>query len=395
MDRAVSVIVPTFNRAHFLSQCLDALFSQTVPPAEIIVVNDGSTDNTKDVLAAYKDRIVYLEKKNGGKASALNLGLSKAKGEFIWIFDDDDVSLPNALKIHLDALKANPSIDFTYAGYHIGVPDPETGDLKIVETFEPFQGPAKSLFLSFAIGASGPQIGFMLQQGMLVRKHCFDAAGPFDEALIGSEDRDMNLRLCRFFKGLRIDRPTFILRRHEGLRGPSHASYSYAERERKLWETDRIVYRKIYEATPLQMYLDEVATGNNEGWRGEALMTRARIMAKRHLDDLATKDLAGLKKLADEGDVTLSENILRGALLVEALYRRSERVNEAQAFRKKLLQLPGMSASHRKYIAKYYYWRGIDECRKGRPKELLKGIAGAVEVLLGDYGKRLSRMRKV
>jgi glycosyltransferase involved in cell wall biosynthesis len=382
MNSRVTIIVPTYNRAHFLPECLDALLAQTMPAAEIIVVNDGSTDGTPEAVAPYTDRIVYLEKPNGGKASALNMGLSHAKGEFIWIFDDDDLPLPDALEIHLKAFNDNTAIDFTFSGYHLGITDPGTGALKIVETFKPFQGPAKSLFLSFAMGASGPQIGFMLQQGMLVRKYCYDAVGPFDESLTGSEDRDMNLRLCRSHKGVRIDRPTFIVRRHEGVRGPSAASYSYSERDRKLWETDRIVFRTLYESTPLHMYLDGPAAEEMHQWQGEALMTRARIMAKWHLDDLAMKDFAELKELAAQGVVTLSEDILRGALLVEALYRRSGRLNEAKAFRKNLLRLPGMSTSQRRYVAKYYYWRGLDSYRKGKRRELLCGVAGALEVLL-------------
>jgi glycosyltransferase involved in cell wall biosynthesis len=389
MDRAVSVIVPTFNRAHFLSQCLDALFSQTVPPTEIVVVNDGSTDGTPEAVAPYTDRIVYLEKPNGGKASALNLGLSHAKGEFIWIFDDDDLSLPDALETHLKAFNDNPVIDFTFSGYHLGIPDSETGSLRIAETFKPFQGPAKSLFLSFAMGASGPQIGFMLQQGMLVRKKCYDAVGPFDESLSRSEDLDMNLRLCRAFTGGRIEQPTFVLRRHEGTRGPSFDLHSYAERERKLFETDRVVLRKLYDTISLSRYLDksDVAT-SLEKRQGEALVTRARIMATWHLDDLVTRDFAELKSLVGTGKIVLDEVILHGILFIEALYERTGRRAGARTVRqamKDILRMTGRGAEHWKYVARYYYWGGLDSYRKGKRREMLHGIAGALEILLSGY----------
>ena len=151
----VTVIIPTYNRAHFLPECLDAIFSQTVPASEVIVVNDGSTDNTLKTLDSYRDKIISLNKPNGGKASALNLGLAHASGEFIWICDDDDLPLPGALETHLDAIRDNPGADSTYSGYYLGAPDPKTGKLQIIETFPPFQGTSKSLFLSFALGASG------------------------------------------------------------------------------------------------------------------------------------------------------------------------------------------------------------------------------------------------
>jgi glycosyltransferase involved in cell wall biosynthesis len=120
----VSVIVPTFNRAHCIGECLESLLVQTVPPLEIVVIDDGSEDGTADVLARYGDRIRYVRKENGGKPRAVNLGLSLAQGALIWIFDDDDVALPDAIERRLEVLEAKPGIGFVYGQHFIGTNGP-------------------------------------------------------------------------------------------------------------------------------------------------------------------------------------------------------------------------------------------------------------------------------
>ena len=82
----VSIIVPTFNRAHYLAECLDSLLAQSIPAHEIIVIDDGSEDGTAALLVGYGERIRYVRKENGGKPSAVNLGLAIASGDLIWIF---------------------------------------------------------------------------------------------------------------------------------------------------------------------------------------------------------------------------------------------------------------------------------------------------------------------
>ena len=382
MDHRVSIIIPTYNRAHFLPECLDALLGQTVPASEIIVVNDGSTDSTIEALIPYRDKIVYLEKPNGGKASALNMGLAHATGDFIWIFDDDDISLPDAMETHLNVFANNPWVDFTYSGYHVGVFDTEARSLRIIETFKPFIGEGKSLFISFALGAFGPGIGFMFQQGMLVRKRCYDILEPFDESLSRSEDLDMNLRLCLSFRGLRIDCPTFIFRRHEGVRGPSYDLYSYAEREKKLWESDRKVFRKLYETADLSKYLDEQVSDEKKNRQGRSLANRATVMAKWNLDDLVIKDITELIRLVGNKEVILDETTLRQILYIEALCQRKDRRELANSLHTAIKGLikAGAGRDLRVLLAKYYYWKGIENYKKGKRTEFFRGVWRALDV---------------
>ena len=90
----LSVIVPVYNTGKYLPKCLDSILNQTIDDFEIIVVNDGSSDNSVDIIKKYvkkyKDKIVFLDKENGGQGSARNLGIKKAKGDYIGFVDSDD-----------------------------------------------------------------------------------------------------------------------------------------------------------------------------------------------------------------------------------------------------------------------------------------------------------------
>ena len=86
----VSVIVPAYNASEYIRKCLDSLVNQTLEDIEIIVVNDGSTDNTLDILKEYKDSIILIDQKNKGVATTRNIGISKAKGQYIAFVDSDD-----------------------------------------------------------------------------------------------------------------------------------------------------------------------------------------------------------------------------------------------------------------------------------------------------------------
>ena len=106
----ISVLVPTYNRAGLLPQCLASLFAQTLPPSEIIVIDDGSEDGTPELLRSYGRRIRPIRKSNGGKSTALNVGLDAVRGDYVWVIDDDDVALPHALERMVAPLVVEPRV---------------------------------------------------------------------------------------------------------------------------------------------------------------------------------------------------------------------------------------------------------------------------------------------
>ncbi len=115
----ISVIVPIYNSEKYLNKCLDSLVNQTFKDIEIVLVNDGSTDGSEEIIKDYlekDDRIIYFKQPNGGQASARNLGLSKASGEYISFLDSDDFMDNESFKKISDCLKDN---DIILCDYYI------------------------------------------------------------------------------------------------------------------------------------------------------------------------------------------------------------------------------------------------------------------------------------
>ena len=102
MPPKVSVIIPAYNAAPYLAETLASVFAQSYPDYEIIVVDDGSTDDTLAVLEQFADRITLIRKPNGGPASARNAGLRQARGELLAFLDGDDLWLPDKLAAQVE-----------------------------------------------------------------------------------------------------------------------------------------------------------------------------------------------------------------------------------------------------------------------------------------------------
>ncbi len=114
----VSVIIPTYNRAHMIAPCLESALAQSFKDYEIIVVNDGSTDTTRDfLLKAYGNSIRYISHPtNRGLSAARNTGIEHARGTYIAVLDDDDLWLPEKLALQVELMKANPDVVLAYCG---------------------------------------------------------------------------------------------------------------------------------------------------------------------------------------------------------------------------------------------------------------------------------------
>jgi len=111
----VSIIIPAYNRAHIVRQTVDSVLAQTYAHFEAIIVDDGSTDNTREVLASYTDpRVRYFYKHNGGLSSARNFGLSVANGEYIAFLDSDDVWHPWKLAAQVEIFRRHPSVGLVW-----------------------------------------------------------------------------------------------------------------------------------------------------------------------------------------------------------------------------------------------------------------------------------------
>lgn len=110
----ISVIIPVYNGEKYLSQAIDSVLTQSLRPHEIIVVNDGSTDNTEDICKGYGDNIRYVKQENKGAASARNEGINIAQGEYLSFLDADDLWMENRLSQGMEAMKKDPSIAMAF-----------------------------------------------------------------------------------------------------------------------------------------------------------------------------------------------------------------------------------------------------------------------------------------
>lgn len=185
----VSVIIPTFNREKFIGNAIKSVIKQALKNFELIIINDGSTDNTKEVVLRFNDkRIVYLEQKNGGPGSARNSGLKRALGEYIAYLDDDDIYYPDHLKNLAGFLDSHPKIGLVYSDCLIRYPHGKI--LQRVTSFSKRNLEALSIYF--------PSCAIMH------RRSCFNKAGIFDEKLTFAQDFDMWLRISDFYNVTRI-----------------------------------------------------------------------------------------------------------------------------------------------------------------------------------------------
>lgn len=282
---AVTAIVTTFNRVTFLAAALDSVLGQSMPPAQVIVVNDGSTDGTADLLRRYGARIEVIEQANAGKPRALNRAMPRVGGDYVWIFDDDDIALPDNLARHLAALEDDPSVDFAFSGCRIVDSHPD-GRLVWRDTLPIPDVPDEEIFPRLL------EQNFMHQQAMLVRTRCYRGVGPFDPGLDHGEDYEMNLRLARRFAGRRVAGESFLFRHHQGVRGQPGARFAAGDRYGRWIASNRRLLQRLHGELTLGEYLPrgQGSLPLDDARRRRALLQRASVMARCGLWDEALAD---------------------------------------------------------------------------------------------------------
>ncbi len=202
-----SVIIPTYNRSAWLVAALESVFAQMVQPFEIIVADDGSTDDTLAVLEKYGDRVKVLTQQNAGPAAARNMGIKAATGDYIAFLDSDDLWFPHTLALYREVIdkNANPAI---VEGAHV--------------EFDTEQGPPNPDSLqpaSFDIQPSADYLASprvtLWPSGTAIRTKVLKVAGGFTPHAFNAEDCDLWLRLgvARGFVHI-AQPPVFAYRRH-------------------------------------------------------------------------------------------------------------------------------------------------------------------------------------
>jgi glycosyltransferase involved in cell wall biosynthesis len=210
----VSIIIPTYNRSAAVSEAIDSVLEQTFKDREIIVVDDGSTDNTKELLLLkYGDKIVYVYQANSGVSSARNTGIKTAKGKYIAFLDSDDIWLPDKMAKQIELFETLPdNVGLVYCSViH------ETQGQRTIR-WARLRG---DVFRERLLNDDRAAIYI---PSVMIRRECFEKIGLFDEFLRRAEDRDLYLRLTRNYLIDFIEKPLVLIRRvDKSLTMDSHA----------------------------------------------------------------------------------------------------------------------------------------------------------------------------
>ena len=263
MPASVSVVIPAYGHADYVVQAVESVLAQTLPPLEVIVVDDGSPDDTGERLAplAAAGRIRYVRQTNAGVAAARNHGASLASGELLCFVDDDDLLLPHALATLAEPAVARPELALVYGQrvvFRDGAPPPAV----------PVPAPTGGAPCDWARFLMGNRIATPGQAPL--RREAFTAVGGFDPAIWGADDWDLWLRLLRRFAGVELPATVMAYRVH-GRNNSWHTA--------RMWEQVCRVLRRHLPSAPA--HARAALARHAVGWYRDYLSRQAREQLRR------------------------------------------------------------------------------------------------------------------
>ena len=184
---SVSIIIPAYNSARFLRAAIESALRQTRPALEVIVVDDGSTDETSEILEQFGDRICVQHQENRGPAAARNTGISAARGDFLLFLDSDDVLLPACVELQLARFEAEPSLGLVHSD--VEFVDPEGTLVRVADQGLEGRIARELLLLERPVISSAGS-------GIMVPRRVAEEVGGFDDRLRASEDWDFCYRIA-------------------------------------------------------------------------------------------------------------------------------------------------------------------------------------------------------
>lgn len=209
----VSVVIPTYNRANYIVSAIESVLCQTTPVDEILVIDDGSTDNTAEVVGKLA-KVRYIRQKNAGPSAARNRGIRESRGSLIAFHDSDDLWAPEKIALQVAQLERNPKLDFTF-GYMSN----------FSSDHDPIVPEIKDHAIDRALNAGSDDVpnafnllledNFIPTPTVLLKRTCIEKVGAFDETLRCAEDYDLWLRIAATSKIGFINQVLLRRRRHE------------------------------------------------------------------------------------------------------------------------------------------------------------------------------------
>jgi len=256
----VSVVIPAFNRRNHVTIAIDSVLAQTYQDHEIIVVDDGSTDDTRDVLIPYQNKIRYFYQANRGIPATRNRGIKEARGTYVAFLDSDDYWRPDKLERQIDCFRENPSYGMVATRCSSFTPD---------GAFRKQNRPGKSGWILNDLFKEN----FIRTSSAMIKRECFQKVGLFDESLFQVQEYDLWLRLALHYPIGFINEPlTVYLDNPQGISTDGLIGRRYRLR----------VLEKPYlqDAIPPPLYRQRLASSYH--YIGRHLLTRGETVEGRN-----------------------------------------------------------------------------------------------------------------
>jgi glycosyltransferase involved in cell wall biosynthesis len=198
----VSVVVPTYNSAHYVTQAVDSVLAQRRDDVEVLVIDDGSTDDTADVMARYGAAVRYIRQENAGVAAARNHGIAESRGRYVAFLDADDTWLPRKLDLQLDVMRGRPGTSACFSAFTV-----VDSNLTPIRISRSATSTLEDLLLR------GNVVGSICT--VICDRSLLELTGGFDLALSQCADWDMWVRLATKTDFLYVDEPLVTYRQHD------------------------------------------------------------------------------------------------------------------------------------------------------------------------------------
>jgi glycosyltransferase involved in cell wall biosynthesis len=324
----VSVVVPCYNQAHFLDEAVESVLAQSYSRFEIVVVDDGSTDNTSEIAEQYRG-VRCIRQDNQGLSAARNSGLRYSEGEYVVFLDADDRLLPEALQAGIECLKSHPECAVAFGPYRLVASD---GSF-LKQRRQPVVDED-----SYAALLKRNYIG--VPAVMMYRRAVFESVGGFDSSVDASADADLYLRIARRFAVCSHETVVAEYRQH----GVSMSSNS----ARMLRASLTVLRKQRRHVKGNKKYEEAYKAGiKNRRWRyGDRLVEEVRAHVREREWKRALKGVLVLLHYYPQGIALLNERRMERHLMRRRLPRRlQDRKQELEVHERRLKEVEGTKES--------------------------------------------------